>query len=63
MHADFTGLEEYFTYTFRVAGVTSKGIGAWSTDIYVRTNQDGKIINEILILMTFNIIRLFVQIL
>ena len=39
-----TGLKEYFTYTFRVAGMTKKGAGKLSMDIHVKTDEDGKMI-------------------
>ena len=42
MFITITGLQEYFIYTFRVAGMTKKGVGKFSTDIYVRTDEDGK---------------------
>ena len=35
------GLEEYFDYTIRVAGITSKGVGVFSDKIKVRTLEDG----------------------
>ena len=41
MNILITGVEEYFNYTVRVAGVTSKGIGVLSRIIYVKTKQDG----------------------
>eukprot|EP00795_Rhopilema_esculentum_P013677 gene13677-4581_t len=40
MNILITGVEEYFNYTIRVAGVTSKGIGVLSQIIYVKTKQD-----------------------
>ena len=43
MFVNITGIEEYFNYTSRVAGVTSKGVGTFSKNFYLKTHQDGKL--------------------
>ena len=43
MHAEVSGLEEFFNYTVKVAGNTSKGVGVFSSMVYIQTDQDGKI--------------------
>lgn len=46
LQANITGVEEYFEYIVEVAGITSKGVGAYSKSRYVKTLQDGMVISS-----------------
>ena len=52
---DVTGLEEYNNYTFSIAAANS-GMGAYTTDLFIRTLQAGNLLSITLYYYNTNLV-------